>query len=770
MRRSSLCMVGCKGAALSILKEEDPTGKVRFSTIQCGISRTLKVHCHPLIPLFQTASHIIGQYVHIVGLVSNWLMVKNPDRKIEDWKHFYDQVFSAVEGKNNCYTDDVQLFLSSIRDKMPPKVDFEMRQEQTSEMSESAKLHLKSFRSRLVAYLKYRVLDLQVQRLGTIVCHTISGEELCRCLESDRRVTVEMQKKLSKLSTEEQTVLTSILLDVIQEEYVALNGLCIHDDKEKVLYKRLVHLQRYSNWNLDCLARYKDCFKLWTCSSHPEPFSLLPFFKLQPRLVHYTWSVFYKGFLKWAQRESGVKETADSILKAFQPFEGQKKMESNSKRWKKIMTEQDKKKKATKKRKRDDDMSVERFVCDLWSAYGLRQRVQNCARQWTCFVQERKFQRAKNRAVLTIMSQLFDLKHIKQRHRTEWKVVSFRTDGVCLCITFATTSVPSAPNVDALVKQGYNFPEVEHKIDVHKTKRGIFRLTEHRNDLQILNPAGERIDIVPLDPGCVKPLQGAVLPSTECTSLDNICTYLSEHETKALWHITSDEWKKMSGRTHSEKHEAYVRHHNPSYDNAMKDLRSKRKKCASKDVLSEFCTTVFQHLDAMVEQLVTVHKSRVRWKQTRQTVSWLSKVADKVFGKEKGHTKREVVQRVAFLGDGTFKHKRGYAPVPKKKLAKVLATKGLTIMLDEFYTSKQCPCGHSELEDHPDVPSTKDYRIRRHKTSGQNGNCCVECTLGESKMDRDVLAITNFLLCAKCALSGESRPNHLCRLWKVHSR
>lgn len=291
-------MVGCKGAALTILKEEDPTGKVRFSTIQCGMSRTLKLHCHPLIPLFQKASHIIGQYVYIVGLTSNWLMVQNPDRKIEDWKHFYDQVFTAVEGGKNCYSDDVQLFLSSIQDKLPPKVDFEMRQEQTSEMSESAKLHLKSFRSRLVAYLKYRVLDLQIQRLGAIVCHTISGEELLRCLLSDQKVTVEMKKKLSKLSTNESSVLTSILSGVVQEEYVALNGLSIHDDKEKVLYKRLVHLQRYSNWNLDCLSRYRDHPKLWAGSSFPEPFSLLPFFKLQPRLVHYTWSVFYKGFLK----------------------------------------------------------------------------------------------------------------------------------------------------------------------------------------------------------------------------------------------------------------------------------------------------------------------------------------------------------------------------------------------------------------------------------------------------------------------------------------
>lgn len=37
----------------------------------------------------------------------------------------------------------------------------------------------------------------------------------------------------------------------------------------------------------------------------------------------------------------------------------------------------------------------------------------------------------------------------------------------------------------------------------------------------------------------------------------------------------------------------------------------------------------------------------------------------------------------------------------------------------------------------------------------------MECTLHESRMDRYVLAITNFLLCAKCALSGESRPNRM---------
>ena len=92
----------------------------------------------------------------------------------------------------------------------------------------------------------------------------------------------------------------------------------------------------------------------------------------------------------------------------------------------------------------------------------------------------------------------------------------------------------------------------------------------------------------------------------------------------------------------------------------------------------------------------------------------------------------------------------------------ILATKGLTIVLDEFYTSKQCPCGESELEDHPDVPSTEDLRIRRHKTYGPNGKCCVEYTLQVSRRWTETcLPLQTFLWCVKCALRGESRPNHL---------
>lgn len=51
-----------------------------------------------------------------------------------------------------------------------------------------------------------------------------------------------------------------------------------------------------------------------------------------------------------------------------------------------------------------------------------------------------------------------------------WKLISFRTDGVQLSLTFATTSVPSAPNVESLVKAGYTIPQGD-RIDVFQARR-----------------------------------------------------------------------------------------------------------------------------------------------------------------------------------------------------------------------------------------------------------------------------------------------------------
>ena len=106
-------------------------------------------------------------------------------------------------------------------------------------------------------------------------------------------------------------------------------------------------------------------------------------------------------------------------------------------------------------------------------------------------------------------------------------------------------------------------------------------------------------------------------------------------------------------------------------------------------------------------------------------------------------------------------HQKGHAPVPKKKLVRHLAVRGPTVIMDEYNTSKMCPCGTSELKN-----VHESQRLRCHKTVGPDGPCCVECSLGAENMDRDVLAIINFLLCARCALDGKERPDHLRGPWR----
>ena len=42
---------------------------------------------------------------------------------------------------------------------------------------------------------------------------------------------------------------------------------------------------------------------------------------------------------------------------------------------------------------------------------------------------------------------------------------------------------------------------------------------------------------------------------------------------------------------------------------------------------------------------------------------------------------------------------QGHIPIPKKTIVKALAVRGLTFLVDEFNTSKMCPCGQCALCD-----------------------------------------------------------------------
>ena len=81
-----------------------------------------------------------------------------------------------------------------------------------------------------------------------------------------------------------------------------------------------------------------------------------------------------------------------------------------------------------------------------------------------------------------------------------------------------------APNVQSLVLS---------EIDVAIARRAVYKLTEERNDMK--KTIGT--EVMPLDPGLVKPLPVAAVPIGECGNAISICKYLADHDS-SMWHYS----------------------------------------------------------------------------------------------------------------------------------------------------------------------------------------------------------------------------------------
>ena len=117
---------------------------------------------------------------------------------------------------------------------------------------------------------------------------------------------------------------------------------------------------------------------------------------------------------------------------------------------------------------------------------------------------------------------------------------------------------------------------------------------------------------------------------------------------------------------------------------------------------------------------------------------------------------------------------RTYASVPRKFILQQLSKEGLVVILDEFNTSKWCPCGGSVLVD------AEGGRLRTHS---DNAPLCAFLRDAEdpplpthdltqavayadrwfplNPANRDALATKNMLIIALCALANVQRPEYL---------
>lgn len=232
---------------------------------------------------------------------------------------------------------------------------------------------------------------------------------------------------------------------------------------------------------------------------------------------------------------------------------------------------------------------------------------------------------------------------------------------------------------------------------------------------------------------------------------------------------------------------------NPRYMQGIEQL-SETRKCSDTLLFEDYIVTRLKLLPAFKEEKFTMERRNRGWKASRRLRSHLSRVCDRMFHRTSIKRKRQPITpdpelrsrlrlelrrrrserkadngmaSVVFFGNGRFQAGGyGHAPVPKKALLKLLCTRGPTVLLDEYNTSKICPCGKAELET-KQVISNGGSRVRCHKAVGGGDHipCSIAPLLDASgiSFDRDILATLNMLQCAACGMRGLPRPTHLCR-------
>ena len=376
----------------------------------------------------------------------------------------------------------------------------------------------------------------------------------------------------------------------------------------------------------------------------------------------------------------------------------------------------------------------------------------------------------------------------------KWQPICFRTDGVMLDTTFATGLEPHIYNMDQLKKKGYyHLKDPGTKsIDPIQTKRGLYYVREDRCDLK---DTTDKIRIAAIDPGFIKPIQCGMItlpsPNKDSANDNNSKSEqkLSDSELQLIananrYHITEDEWAEKSGRKAADKAEQERRQKHPDYGAAIKHLQEGkfRKKTCYLHTFKTYAKNVLLSHSVFKKELVCKERSLSTWKRKRLLQGHIADVCNdiidgrswrlrknplpssstKTLQQHKEDLKKRWEDRkkyppppiVVFFGDGSFgSTTRGHIPIPKKRILAELSCRALTCLIQEYNTSKMCPCGQDELN------TTQGDRQRAHKSDVRS----AECTFLQKTTDRDELAVMNQLQAAVCAMRGKPHPAHLCK-------
>lgn len=255
-----------------------------------------------------------------------------------------------------------------------------------------------------------------------------------------------------------------------------------------------------------------------------------------------------------------------------------------------------------------------------------------------------------------------------------------------------------------------------------------------------------------------------------------------------FWNITNEEYLEETFRNDIEKEVNARRGKKEDYQVALNNLSNELKQTACTESFNNYCKEYFKYLDIFTRECLR-KRVRVRKFFTKsKTDSYLQRLSNKLFNKssykkisenykiltgrerknlrEKIRIKKKELEDkkyITFFGNGSFgSGGYGYSSIPRKKIIKFLGNTGLTIILDEYNTSKKCPGCGSIMEDISDKRRVRRCTSEYSKTRLKE-NCKLSTAEGNYTDDRDYASTINMGLCSYEGLVKHKRPQSLCR-------
>ena len=603
-----------------------PENEIRFKTIQCGLQNVLRDSS--ILPVFRRIAEKIGLVRHVSTMLANRVVSQmNKDEihgAIKDQstglKTFHSQLFVAIKcattgskpKAENPYVNEAVKMLEShpqTRDMLKESsvnLPYDLCQNEFVQLVTASSEHVGQMETRMMQHFRtvilhscqphnipytYRtIVDTMASKAVSATLSLDVESHLSQLLDVVHQLPVSCQQDVLSRVIQEITNERDHMSDVLYKiEYTDKAGKQRTDSYLKNMLRRgvqprevrllLPHLNRLSRYQSDVLTEIlnKEDREVVTIDSNegegegdielvehtededntskyreflcinrsrrdrPRPFSTLPYGKLRASMVYY-------GDTEIKQLLSHIKTTTK------------------------------KHKKRTRKAFEEDVTEAEPVCLSSTANVPL------------------------DKVSLEFIKNVFDMTKFKGCSLQSQSPTGFRTNGVTMSMTWGLASESC---IKSLYSKGVVIPEPESPIDIGTEERGLFKLSQYRNDLSSSISDAHMVDIVAVDPGKLRPLQTGICPLQSSTD------WIPGNRTDVQsWHVDRDSYLHHTGRTHSNAIEQVRRSKNQCYANALEQLRNHRKKTCDPQGVIDYMTVALDTLPVVGDEVMHISRSK----------------------------------------------------------------------------------------------------------------------------------------------------------------